>query len=159
MLVKNTIFWILSRPVESEFWGVVYFKQSFPGSSAVKESACNSGDSGSSPGSGRSHGEGIGYPFQYSWASLVAQAVKNPPALWETWVQSVVGKIPWRRAWQPTLVVLPRKSLGQRSLAGCSPWGHEEVIHDWATKHSTQHALNKHPGQFLQSKQADPIHP
>jgi len=39
------------------------------------------------PGSGRSSGEGIGYPLQYSWASLVAQLVKNPPAVWETWVR------------------------------------------------------------------------
>ena len=41
------------------------------------------------PGLGRSAGEGIGYPLQYSWASLVAQLVKNPPAMWETWVQSL----------------------------------------------------------------------
>ena len=41
------------------------------------------------PGSGRSSGEGIGYPLQYSWASLVAQLVKNPPAMWETWVRSL----------------------------------------------------------------------
>ena len=41
------------------------------------------------PGSGRSVGEGIGYPLQYSWASLVAQLVKNPPTIWETWVQSL----------------------------------------------------------------------
>ena len=41
------------------------------------------------PGSGRFHGEGIGHPFQYSWASLVAQMVKNLPAMWETWVQSL----------------------------------------------------------------------
>jgi len=53
-----------------------------PGSSAGKESACNAGDPGSIPGSGRSPGEGIGYPLQYSWASLVAQLVKNPPANW-----------------------------------------------------------------------------
>ena len=46
------------------------------------------------PGSGRSPGEGIGYPFQYSWASLVAQMVKNPPAMWETWVRSVGWKDP-----------------------------------------------------------------
>ena len=56
---------------------------SFPGSSVGKESACNPGDSGSSPGLGRSAGEGIGYPFQCSWASLVAQLVKNPPAMRE----------------------------------------------------------------------------
>ena len=46
-------------------------------------------DMDSIPGSGRSPGEGIGYPLQYSWASLVAQLVKNPPAMWETWVQSL----------------------------------------------------------------------
>ena len=52
-----------------------------------KESACNSGDPGLIPGSGRSSGEGIGYPFQYSWASLVAQMVKNLTAMQETWVR------------------------------------------------------------------------
>ena len=41
------------------------------------------------PGSGRSPGEGIGYPFQYSWVPMVAQSVKNPPAMWETWVRSL----------------------------------------------------------------------
>ena len=58
----------------------------FPGSSVCKESSCNAGDSGLIPESGRSTGEGIGYPLQYSWASPVAQLVKNPPAMWETWV-------------------------------------------------------------------------
>ena len=51
-----------------------------------KEFVCNAGDHGSIPGSGRSAGKGIDYPFQYSWASLVAQLVKNLPAIWETWV-------------------------------------------------------------------------
>ena len=58
-------------------------------SSVGKESACNAGDPGSIPGFGRSAGEGIGYTLQYSWASLVAQLVKNLPAMWETWVQSL----------------------------------------------------------------------
>ena len=57
-----------------------------PDSSVGKESTCNAGDPGSIPGLGRSPGEGIGYPFQYSWASLVAQLVKNLPAMQETWV-------------------------------------------------------------------------
>ena len=57
---------------------------SFPGSSAGKESTCSTGDPGLIPGSGRSLGEGIGHPLQYSWASLVAQIVKNQPAMWET---------------------------------------------------------------------------
>ena len=60
-----------------------------PGGPAGKESACNAGDPGSIPGSGRSAGEGIDYPLQYSWASLVAQLVKNLPAMWETWVRSL----------------------------------------------------------------------
>ena len=54
------------------------------GSSVGKESACNAGDPGLIPGSGRSPGEGIGYPLQYSWASLVAQMVKNLPVMWKT---------------------------------------------------------------------------
>ena len=57
--------------------------------SAGKESSCNEGDSCSIPGSGSSPGEGIGKPLQYSWAFLVAQKVKNPPAMWETWVWSL----------------------------------------------------------------------
>ena len=61
----------------------------FPGSSVVKESACNAGDPGLIPGLGRSQGEGTGYPPQYSWASLVAQLVKNPPAVQETWIRSL----------------------------------------------------------------------
>ena len=66
----------------------------FPDSSAGKESACNAGDPGSIPGLGRSTGEGISYPLQYSWASLVAQLVKNPPAMWETWVRSLGWEYP-----------------------------------------------------------------
>ena len=61
----------------------------FPDGSVGKESACNAGDPNSIPGLGRSAGEGIGYPLQYSWASLVAQLVKNPPAMGENWVQSL----------------------------------------------------------------------
>ena len=61
----------------------------FPDSSVGEESACNAGDPGSIPRSGRSSGEGIGYPLQYSWASLVAQLVKKTPAMLETWVQSL----------------------------------------------------------------------
>ena len=54
-----------------------------------EEYACKAGDPGVIPGSRRSTGEGIGYPFQYSWASLVVQLVKNPPAMRESWVQSL----------------------------------------------------------------------
>ena len=57
--------------------------QGFPDSSVGTESTYKAGDPGSSPELGRSAGERIGYPFQYSWASLVAQLVKNLPAVWE----------------------------------------------------------------------------
>ena len=61
----------------------------FPHSSVGKESACNVGDPSLISGSGGSPGEGIGYPLQYSWTPLVAQPVQNPPAMWETWAQSL----------------------------------------------------------------------
>ena len=67
----------------------------FPCGSAGKESASNAGDPGLNPESGRSPREGIGYPLQYSWAALVVQLVKNPPEMWETWVQSL--------SWEDTL--------------------------------------------------------
>ena len=60
--------------------------EGFTDSSVGKESACNAGDPSSIPGLGRSPGDGIGYPLQYSWTSLVAQLVKNMPAMQETWV-------------------------------------------------------------------------
>ena len=56
-------------------------------------------------------------------ASPVAETVKNLPVMPVTGVQSLVEKVPWRRVWQPTPVLLPGKSHGQRSLAGYSPWG------------------------------------
>ena len=79
---------------------------SHPGSSAGKESAYNAGDSGSISGLGRSPREGIGYPLQYSWASPVSHIVKNLLPGFDP----RVGKIPWRRAQQPTLVFLPGES-------------------------------------------------
>ena len=58
----------------------------FTDSSVDKESACHAGDPGLIPGSGRSAGKRIGYPLLFSWASLVAQLVKNLPVMRETWV-------------------------------------------------------------------------
>ena len=84
---------------------------SFPGSSDGKESASIAGDLGSVPGLGRSPGGGHGNPLQYSWASLVAQMVKNPPAMWETWAQS--------QGWEDPLeegMATDSSILGQRSL-------------------------------------------
>ena len=69
---------------------VQHISWGFPNSSVGKESACNAGDPGWIPGLERSPGEGKDYPLHYSWASHVAQLVKNPPAMWETWVRSLV---------------------------------------------------------------------
>ena len=96
-------------------------------SSVGKESTCNAGDPGSIPRLGRSPGEGIGYPLQYSWASLVAQLVKNPPAMWETWARSLGRNIPWRRERLPTPVFWPGEFHGLHS-----PWC-RRVRFDWVT--------------------------
>ena len=99
-----------------------------PGSSVGKESTCNAEDSGSIPGSERSPGEGIGYPFQYSWAPLVTQMVKNLPAMQETWVLSLGWeKSPGGRHGNPLQDSCLENPHGQRSLAGYSPWDHKEL--------------------------------
>ena len=84
-----------------------------PGSSAGKE------DPSSIPGSERTPGEDIGYPHQYSWASLVAQLVKNPPAIWRPGFDPWFGKIPWRREQLPTPVFWPGEFRGLYSPCGC----------------------------------------
>ena len=94
----------------------------FPDSSVGKESTYNAGDPGLSPGLGRSNGGGIGYPLQYSWASLVAQLVKNLPAIQETWVRSLGWEDPWRRERLPTPVFWPGEFHGLYS-----PWGCKEL--------------------------------
>ena len=83
----------------------------FPDSSVGKKSTCNAGDPGSIPGSGRSPGEGIGYPLQYSWASLVAHLVKNLLAMWETWVRSLSWEDPLEKG-NATLVFWPGEFHG-----------------------------------------------
>ena len=92
----------------------------FPDSSVGKESVCNAGDPGSIPGLERSTAEGIGYTLQYSWAYLVAQLVKNLPAMWETWVQSLCWEDPWRRE------RLPMPVFWLREFHGLYLWGHKE---------------------------------
>ena len=82
--------------------------QGFPDSSVGKESTCNVGDPSLILGSGRSAGEGIDYPLQYFWASLVAQLVKNKPAMWQTWV--------WFLGWEDPLE--NRKAIHSSILAG-----------------------------------------
>ena len=84
----------------------------FSHSSVGKESACSAGDPGSIPGLGRSTGEGIGYSLQYSWASLVAQLVENPPAVQETGVRPLGWEDPLEK----------RKATHSSILAWRIPW-------------------------------------
>ena len=86
------------------FWWFSCRLKCFPGNSAGKESPCNAGDPGLISGCRRSTGEGIGYPLQYSWLSLVAQLVKNLPAIRETWVWFLKSQATHSRilAWRVT---------------------------------------------------------
>ena len=127
----------------------------FPGGSEGKESAYSAGDLCSIPGLGRSPGEGNGNPLQYSclknpmdrgaWqatyspqgqASLVAHTVKNPPAMWDTWAQS----LGWEDALEEEGMathssILAWRTHGDRCLVGYSPWGCRESDTTEATKH------------------------
>ena len=87
--------------------------------SVGKESFCKAGDPGSIPGWGRPPGEGISYPLQYSWASLVVQLVKNLPAMRKTWFDPWVGKIPWSREQLPPPEFWPGEFHGLYSPWGC----------------------------------------
>ena len=98
-----------SPPLEHFTWGICL---GFPDSSAGKESTCKEGDPGSLPASRRSPGEGNGYALQYSWASHVAQLVKNPPAMQKTWVQFLGWEDPLEK----------RKATHSSVLAWRIPW-------------------------------------
>ena len=113
---SKLIFYLKVRTWCYTFYGIGQM-YSASGNSVGKESACNVGDPSSIPGSGRSIGEEIGYPLQYSWASLVAQLVKNAPAMRETWIPSLGWEDPlekgsvthssilaWRISWTVCIV-------------------------------------------------------
>ena len=85
--------------------------EGFPDSSVGKEFTCNAGDSSSIPRSGRSAGEGIGYPLQYSWVSLVAQLVKNLLAMRKTWVQSLGWEDPLENGMATHSSILAENSI------------------------------------------------
>ena len=109
-------------------WGSVGVPQGFPGGSDGKESACNARDPSSVPGSGRSPEEEIGYPLQYSWASLLAQMVKNLPAMRETVVQFLGWENPLEKGKATHSSILAwRIPWRERSLADYSPWGCKEM--------------------------------
>ena len=107
--------------------GYLTGSKGFPGNSAGRKSTCNAGDPSSIPGSGRSSAEGTGYPFQYLWTSLVAETVKNLPAMQETWVGSLGrGRSPGGGHGDPLQCSCLESPHGQRGLVGYSPWGHKE---------------------------------
>ena len=120
-------------------------KTSFPGSSVGKKSTCNAGDPSSIPGSGRSTGEEISYPLQYSclgnpmdrgaWQARIHGITKSQIQLSNYTAMTTISTIlqyfynlhEWNKKWQLSPVFLPGKFHGQRSLAGYSPWGHKEL--------------------------------
>ena len=111
----------VNREERKDVWGLWKY-MGFLHSSLGKESTCNTGDPSSIRGSGRSAGEGIGYPLQYSWASLVAQLVKNLPAMWETWIRSLGWEDPLEkgRATHSSILAWRIQSMGL-----------QRVRHDW----------------------------
>ena len=96
----------------------------FLDSSVGKESACNAGDPGSIPGLGRSPGERIGY-LLHSWASLMAQLVKNLPAMWETWVLSLGWEDPLEKGMATHSSVLAWRILWSVQSMGSQRVGHD----------------------------------
>ena len=104
----------------------VFHSRGFPGSSAVKESTFSVWDPSLIPGLERSPGEEIGYPLQYSWASLVAQMVKNLPAMWETLV--------WSLGWEDPL------EEGMETHSGVLAW---RIPMDRGSWRSTVHGVTK----------------
>ena len=120
---------ILFRALSVCFWQWPQrVPQGFPHSSAGKEFACDAGDTSSIPGTGRSPGEGIGYPLQYSWASLEAQMVKNPLTLQETWVWSLGWKGPLEKE-----KATHSRILSWRILWTVESMGSQRVGQDWVT--------------------------
>ena len=115
---------------QDQVWNLIlacpHWHKGFPDSSVGKEPSCNAGDPSSISGSGRSAGEGIGYPFQYSWAFLVAQLIKNWPAMWETWVRS--------HDWEDAL---EKGKATHSSISGLEnsmeSMGSQRVRHYWVT--------------------------
>ena len=114
----------------------------------IPESACNARDRGLIPGLGRSPGEGKGCPLQYSGLEnsmdCTVDGVANSRTQLRDFHFTSLGKIPWRREWQPILVFLPGESYGQRSLVGYTQsMGSQGNGHDWACTHIEHHYDSK----------------
>ena len=107
------------NPLVKLQWPLAF--QGLPDSSVGKESACNAGDPGLIPGLGRSLEEGIGYPVQYPWASLVAQLAKNLLAMQETWIRSLGREDPLKKG-----KATHSRYSGLENSMNYSPWGRKE---------------------------------
>ena len=105
-------------------------KLGFPGSSVGKESICNIGDPGLIPGSGRSPGEGIVYPLQYSWTSLVAQMIKNLPTMGETWIRSLGWENPLEECMATHSSILAWRTPQTEEPSSLQSIGSQRIEHD-----------------------------
>ena len=94
--LNSSLYFLKTRP----FTFIFTVQAGLPDSSVGKESACNAGDPSLIPGSGKSTAEGIGYPFQYCWASLVAQLVKKAAEMQETWIWSLSWEDPLEKGYR-----------------------------------------------------------
>ena len=122
--------------------GVVRLVLGLPGSSSGKESTCNAGDPSSIPGLGRYPGESPGeFPLQYSWASRMAQTVKNLPAKWETWVWSLGWEVPPKEGMVTHWSILNWRIPWAEEPGGLQSMRSQRIGHDWVTQHSTAHRL------------------
>ena len=119
----------------------------FPDSSVGKESACNAGDPGSIPGSGRFAGEGIGYPLQRFGASLVAQLVKNLPAMHETWVWSLGREDPLEKEMATYSSILAWRIPWAEEPCRLQSVGSQRGRHDWVTNNNKKQQVNMYGGE------------
>ena len=133
-ITMNDFLWYsLEVQLKSKSWFNGPTRNYWTCSSDSKESAWNTGDPGSIPGLERSSGEGTGYPLQYSWASLVAQMVNAG----DLSLIPGLGRSPGGWHSNPLQYSCLENPHGQRSLAGCSPWGRKESD---TTEQLAQHA-------------------
>ena len=124
----------------------------FPDSSVGKESTCDAGNPSWIPGLGWSAGEGIGYLLQYSWASLVAQLVKNLPAMQETWVQSLGWEDPLEKGTAAHSSILAWRIPWTEEAGGLRSRGSQKVRHNWVTNtHTYTHThIHTYSGNIIE---------
>ena len=135
--VNSGSWWWTGRPGVLRFMGSQRVGQDW--ATKLNWSACNAEDPGSIPGLGRSAGEGTGYPLQYSWASLMAQLMKNLPAMRETWV--------WPLGWEDPLE--KGKISHSSTLAWRIPWNMESMGSQFSLHFSSLRFLSLVSYSFL----------